>query len=144
MFNKATEEKMRMTHRDKVTVYYELKRTGKKEYYLLFEKYSWWSGWAVIGDYKTFNEAQEVARSRAKHVVDLGLYENGHRRGTMGFFEEITPPTRKVVGTPGTFEETDEVEVKRLPVGGKKSAVTLPEEKPATVTRGGSAFTFQK
>jgi hypothetical protein len=143
MFNKATEEDMHITKKAYVKVYYEY-NPDRKNPFRLYEREGFFDSWRVVDEYKTLEEAQESAGSRAKVVVDMGLFERGHRKGMMSWWEEPKPTVKVIPGASANFDDSEEVEFERVQVSKKKAEVILPEEKPVAVIRGGSAFTFQK
>lgn len=90
MFNKATPEDLKINKKEFVKVYYEYDDSRPRPF-RLFEREGIFTPWRIVDDYKTLEEAQESGRSRAIKVVDMGLFEKGHRKGMMSWWDEPKP-----------------------------------------------------
>lgn len=90
---RKSQEDLKVTERDFVKIYYEFD-SEKSKPYKLFEREGFFDSWLLVGNYKTLNEAQEVGRSRARKVVDMGIFEQGRRKGMLSWWEEAKPNLR--------------------------------------------------
>ncbi len=90
MFSNNEQEDLKINKKAFVKVYYTYDDSRKLPF-KLFESESFFSGWRAVGDYKTLEEAQESGRSRAVTVLDMGLFEKGHRKGMMSWWDEPKP-----------------------------------------------------
>lgn len=142
MFNKATEEDLKITKKDFIKVYYE-HIPGERKPFRLYEREGFLDSWRVVDEYKTLEEAQESALSRAKVVVDMGLFEKGHRKGMMSWWEQ--PRTARVVPeASANFDYSEQVEIERLPKSKKQNSFSKPEAEGALTLSGRHAIRFQK
>lgn len=95
-----------------VKVYYEYD-PSRKYPYRLFERESFLDSWSEVGNFKTLDAAQEAGLSRAITVTDMGLFERGHRKGMMSWWEEPKPQPKHIPQLSANFEYSEEVEVEK-------------------------------
>jgi len=111
MFGNTTPEDLKINKKEFIKVYYEYDQSRKSPF-RLFERAGFFDGWSVVDDYKTLEEAQESGRSRAVIVVDMGLFERGHRKGMMSWWDEAKQP-KAIPAASANFDDSEEVEFER-------------------------------
>lgn len=73
---------------------------------------NFFTGWEESEHRKTLQEAEEKIKSLGDHVIYLGIFENGVRKGTMAWDDkEIKKPKIE----PLDLLDTEEIEYDRLP-----------------------------
>lgn len=103
---------LKINTKEAIKVYYEYDANRPKPY-RLFEREGFFDSWRMVDDYKTLDEAQESGRSRAIKVTDMGLFEKGHRKGMMSWWEEPKPQPKVIPEVSANFDYSEEVEVEK-------------------------------
>lgn len=123
MFNNATPEDLKINKKAFVKVYYEYDPNRNKPF-RLFEREWLFDSWRIVDDYKTLAEAQESGRSRAIKVVDMGLFERGHRKGMMSWWDEpkAEPKVFEMAILPPSTEVEYDSRLRKVPKPSSKPA----------------------
>lgn len=122
----------------------EIEQIKMEKVFKVYQRDSFADTWRYIDERKTLDEAQELGRSRAKRVIELGLFENGVRKGMMSWFEE-PKPVKAIPEASANFDYSPEVELERKKKSKSKNVVELKqEEKAPTVLESKRVLSLQK